>query len=216
MLDAHDLRGTFYVIADDRYTESLAPWMDVASGGHEIGNHTVGHPCSQNFAFVRADGRRTLEAMTLDDMDAELRLAQDRLAEALPLSLPNSFAYPCYQPYVGSGAGHASYVPLIAEQFVAGRGLGEAGNHPVHADLAYLWSWPCERRSGADMIGLVEHAASQGHWVLLTFHGINEGNLSVAASDLLELFEHLAHHRERLWAAPVRTVAQRIATWRAG
>ena len=215
-LEEHNLRGTFYINTGDEYVEKLTPWIDAATVGHEIGNHTVWHPCAHNFAFVRGDGRRTLEEMTLADMDDEIRLAQERLMEVLPLTSPNSFAYPCYQPYVGSETMHTSYVPLVAEQFVAGRGLGEGSNHPNHCQLAYLWSYPCERRTGAELIGLVEQAASVGDWVILTFHGINEGNLAVAESDLRTLCVHLARHSERLWAAPVATVAHRVVEWRRG
>ncbi|MEZ4734945.1 MAG: hypothetical protein R3E79_48240 [Caldilineaceae bacterium] len=32
----------------------------------------------------------------------------------------------------------------------------------------------------------------------------------MAASDLEELCAHLARHRERLWTAPVATIAQRV------
>lgn len=213
MLNAHDLRGTFYIPAADTYEQALAPWIDVAESGHEIGNHTVDHPCSKNHAFVRDDGRRTLEEMTLADMEAEVLLAQRRLEAVIPQAASCSFAYPCYQPFIGRGADRASYVPLIAEHFIAGRGYGESANDPDHCDVAYLWSWPCERLSGAELIGLAEGAVASGRWMIFTFHGIHEGNLSVADADLLALSRFLAGNRDRIWTAPVRTVASAVAEW---
>ena len=50
---------------------------------------------------------------------------------------------------------------------------------------------------------------------VLTFHGVNEGHLPVAEVDLRELAGFLARNRERIWTAPVATVAQRVAEWRA-
>ena len=66
----------------------------------------------------------------------------------------------------------------------------------------------------AELVGLAERAAAAGRWTILTFHGINEGHLAVADVDLRELVDHLRRHRERIWTAPVATVAQQIIDWR--
>ena len=213
MLDSHDLRATFYPVAREDYRQTLAPWQRVAETGHEIGNHTARHPCSINHAFIRRSGRLTLEEMSLADMQAELALAQSRLEEIVPQSTACSFAYPCYQPFVGRGLERASYVPLVAKQFVAGRGWGESANDPDTCDVAYLWSWPCERLSGAQLIGLAERAAASGRWAIFTFHGIHEGNLSVAEADLQELCRFLADNRDRFWTAPVGTISTAVTDW---
>ncbi len=213
MLDSHGLQATFYPVAGGDYRQTLAPWQLVAEAGHEIGNHTAHHPCSINHAFIRRGGRLTLEEMTLADMQSELELAQHRLEEMIPSSTACSFAYPCYQPFVGRGVERASYVPLVAEQFVAGRGFGESANDPDCCDIAYLWSWPCERLSGAALIGLVERAAASGRWAVLTFHGIHEGNLSIAEEDLLELCDFLTENGSCLWTAPMGTVAKSVTEW---
>ena len=87
-------------------------------------------------------------------------------------------------------------------------------NHPASCTLHHLSSWPVERCWGATLVGLAERAASQDRWTILTFHGINQGHLTVADVDLRELCAHLSRHRERLWTAPVITVARRILDWR--
>jgi sialate O-acetylesterase len=125
-----------------------------------------------------------------------------------------SFCYPCYQDYVGVGAHRQSYAPVIARHFVAARGKGETANDPARCDLHWLWSWPVERMSGAELVGLAERAATEGRWSVLTFHGVNEGGLTVGEVDLRELLGFLAQHRDRIWTAPVATVAQRIRAWR--
>ncbi|MBI1927058.1 hypothetical protein HYR99_22795, partial [Candidatus Poribacteria bacterium] len=81
-------------------------------------------------------------------------------------------------------------------------------NSPYHADLHCLNSWKCERRSAAELIGLVERTATQGGWSILTFHGIGEGHLPVASSDFQELLAHLDAGRERIWTAPLIKVAE--------
>ena len=215
LLDKYGLQATFYVNPRDNYQEQLLPWRAAAQTGHEIGNHTISHPCSKNFAFISDSGRRGLEEMTLDDIEQEIVEAGRRISAVIPEQGAVSYGYTCYQPFVGRGATRQSYVPVVAKHCSAGRGRGERPNDPRYCDLWYLWSTPCERMTGAELVGLVEQAAAQGRWAVLTFHGINEGHLSVAAGDLEELCAHLALHRERLWTAPVAAIAQRVQQYQA-
>ena len=217
MLDEHGLQATFYVNprstprADD-WLERLAPWREAARAGHEIGNHSLSHPCSRAFRDVR-DGHG-LEDLTIEDIERDVLEAERRLRTAIPEQPDRTFCYPCYQSHVGAGPRQQSYVPVIARHFVAARGKGEVANHPLTCDLHYLWSWPVERMSGAALVGLAERAAGQGRWAILTFHGIHQGHLSVADVDLRELCGFLARASERVWVASVVTVARRLATWR--
>lgn len=210
LLNRYGLQGTFYLNPRDNYREQFLPWRAAMQAGHEMGNHTVSHPCSKNFAFISDSGRRGLEEMTLDDIEADIVAAGRRLQELFPEQTATSYGYTCYQPFVGRGPTRQSYVPVVAKHCVAGRGRGERPNDPRYCDLWYLWSTPCERMTGAELVGVAEQAPAQGRWSILTFHGINEGHLSVATGDLEELCAFLARNRERIWTAPVATVAQRV------
>ncbi|MGH2390091.1 MAG: polysaccharide deacetylase family protein [Chloroflexota bacterium] len=219
LLDEYRLNGTFYLNPtagedDAERRERLAPWNVAARHGHEIGNHSLTHPCSENFAFKA--GARGLEHMTPTEIEADVLEAERRLRAAIPEQGERSFAYPCYQTYVGSGISRQSYVPVIARHFAAGRALGETANDPARCDLHCLWSHPVERQTGAAMVGLAERAAAEGRWTVLTFHGIHEGHLSVAEGDLRELCAFLDRHRDRIWTAPLVDVARRVRTWRQG
>lgn len=214
-LDEHTLRATFYLNPprggdEATWRERLAPWRDAAMRGHEIGNHSLTHPCSQNFSFIQ----RGLESMSLAEIERDVLDAEQRLRVGVPEQTVRSFCYPCYQTDVGMGEQRQSYVPVIARHFMAARSRGETANDPARCDLHALWSWPVERMSGAEMVGMAERAAGEGRWAVFTFHGINEGHLSVAESDLRELCAFLARHPDRVWTAPVAVVAQHVRNWR--
>lgn len=213
LLNRYGLTATFYVNPRDDYATQLLPWRAAAQQGHEIGNHTINHPCSKNFAFISDNNRKALEEMTLDDIEAEIMAAGRRISEVIPEQTATSFGYTCYQPFVGKGATRQSYVPVVAKHCVAGRGKGERPNDPRYCDLWYLWSTPCERMTGAELVGVAEQAPAQARWAILTFHGVNDGHLHVAAADLEELCAYLARNRHRIWTAPVATVAQRVAEY---
>ena len=212
MLNEHDLKATFYVNPrGDDWREKMAPWREVAKFGHEVGNHTVNHPCSRNFSGNITGG---LESMTLADIETDIVEAQRRFKEGIPESESHTFCYPCYMDFVGEGSSRRSYVPIVARHFPAARGKGELANHPAACDLHYLSSWPAERMSGAELVGLAARSASEGRWGILTFHGIHQGHLPIADVDLRELCEFLARNRDRIWTATVAEVAERIIAWR--
>ena len=152
--------------------------------------------------------------MTLTDIERDVLEAERRLLLAIPNQTVRSFGYPCYQSHVGAGAARKSYVPVIARHFVAARGRGETANHPARCDLHDLWSWPAERMSGVELVGLAEQAAAEGRWGILTFHGVNEGHLPVGETDLAQLCRFLQRNRDRVWTAPVATVATCVREWR--
>jgi len=218
LLEAAGLRGTFYLnprgdegAGEGSWAARLEVWRAVAAAGHELGNHTVSHPCARNFGF--AEERRTLEGMTLEELEADIDLAEARLRHVAGPG-PRSFAYPCYQDSVGEGPAKRSYVPVIATRFAAGRTRGERPNHPARCDLHHLWSFPAERMTGAELVGLCEQAAGEGAWTILTFHGVSEGGLPVAESDLAQLCAHLGRHAGRIWTAPVAEIASAVRAWR--
>jgi len=212
ILNEFGLRGTFYVNPTPAWMERAADWRAVHAAGHEIGNHTPGHPCSNNFGWMHQ--RRGLEDLTLAEIEEEIRRGREALEAALPQQKDHSFCYPCYQDFVGRGPTRQSYVPVVAKYHAAARGRGETFNRPAHVDLHYVWSFPCERMSGAELIGLCEQAAEGGGWAVLTFHGVGEAHLMVGESDFRALCAHLARHAERLWTAPLLEVAQRVRSWR--
>lgn len=214
-LDRRGMRGTFYLNprGDDDETspfswrKGLEPWLPVARLGHEMGNHTLNHPCSLN---IDIDWAPNLLKMTLADMEADLLEAQRRLSSMFPWQKATSFAYPCYETSLGRGLNRVSYVPLVARHFVAGRARGELANDPEYCDLHCLSSMNVERQTSAFLIGLAELALAQGRWAILTFHGIGEGHLPVSYPDFVEFLDHLARRRDQLWVAPVAEVASYI------
>jgi hypothetical protein len=239
-LDEFGLRGTFYLTPRGaNWRERLAPWVDVAAAGHEIGNHTLSHICAENYRLAnvmakdsprqpqskravsgKASGQLHgyLEDKTLKDMEGDILRAQERLAEIAPHQTEWTFAYPCYCTYVGRGESRQSYVPVVAKHFVAGRVGAEYGfaNHPGAVDLAASWGLAVERMSGFEMIGLVEELTAQGGWVILVFHAIDRGRLSVSSSDFGMLLNHLKRRSDQIWTAPIVEVAARIADFQLG
>lgn len=221
-LNSRNLSATFYLNPKTESPEADTPanwqktlekWRPIQAGGHEIGNHTLTHPCSLNVNMPWQMGKNLI-SWTLDQIETDILEAQRRISLMFPEQKTNSFAYPCYESTLGCGPERKSYTPVVAKYFVAARARGELrgdlANHPLYCDLHHLSSWNVERQAGAFMIGLVEQAISHHLWGIFTFHGVNEGRLSVGEYDFLELVDHLVRRSDVVWVAPVATIATHI------
>jgi peptidoglycan-N-acetylglucosamine deacetylase len=212
ILDAHGLKATFYVSLGPMRSR-LEEWRAAFANGHEVGNHTVSHPCSGNFAFSR---HNALEDYTLDRIEEEITGANREIESLLGVK-PATFAYPCGQTYVGRGENLNSYIPLVARHFLAGRGFnGESANHPAVCDLAHLLSTSADRVSWEELRPWLDSAVEQGDWLILTAHEVGpEPWHQIMTTDTLEAVCRYATDPENgVWAAPVRDVAEYVRTVR--
>ena len=212
-LDECDLQGTFYLRPNGgNWAKRLAPWREVAANGHEIGNHTLSHTCSSNYTGIPTGIAGGLEALSPDDVEADILAAQERLVQLAPHQDQWTFCYPCYCTHVGRGNDRQSYVPVVARHFLAGRGGGEYGfgNHPAAVDLACFWAQLAERMSAFEMIGLAEELTHRGQWLVFVFHAIDDHRLSVSGEDFDGLLDFLARRRQIIRTATVAQIAADI------
>jgi peptidoglycan/xylan/chitin deacetylase (PgdA/CDA1 family) len=203
---------TFYLTANNLGARA-ADWKKAAAAGHELGNHSMVHPCSGNFEWSRS---RALEDFTLDRMRRELMDA-GRAIESATGVRPVTFAYPCGQTFVGRGRGVTSYVPLVSELFLSGRlWLSEAPNDPGYVDLAQLYGYPMDDVDFAALEPVVRDAVARGQWLVLAGHDIGEtaGRQVTRVTTLRALTRYLQQPDQRVWLDTVGAVAAHVKKMR--
>jgi peptidoglycan/xylan/chitin deacetylase (PgdA/CDA1 family) len=207
LLDRHGVKATFYVVPS-AVEKRLDGWKRAAASGHEIGNHSLNHPCSGNFVWSRS---KALEDYTIDQMRRELIDANRRIA-ALLGATPESFAYPCGQTFVGRGVKTQSYVPVTASLFVTSRGwLDEAPNDPSYVDFAQLTGIESDGKDFEQIQAIVDAARETGSWVVLAGHEMGTGGLQTTRLAMLERLCAYANEASNgVWMAPVGTVAKYV------
>lgn len=208
LFNQHDVKATFYVVPASMQSR-LAAWQQAVKDGHEIGNHTLVHPCSGNFEWSRD---KALETYNLTAMRRELLTANEEIKAMLGVE-PVSFAYSCGQTFVGKGRETRSYVPLVAELFQSGRGwLDEASNDPIFADMAQLQGIEMDGKDFEKEIKpILEGAIKAGNWVVLAGHEIGEGGFQTTKVSMLEeLIAYVQAENSEIWMAPVGTVAAHV------
>jgi peptidoglycan/xylan/chitin deacetylase (PgdA/CDA1 family) len=207
LLKEAGVRATFYV-NPHRVRDRLEGWRKAFLVGHEIGNHSRHHPCSERHEWSRA---HATENYTVAEMEEELTGCNDDLYELLGVR-PQTFAYPCGETHVGRGTERTSYVPLVNDLFLAGRGVGAETNDPSTCDLACLKSATIDERSLGDVLPLIERATDEGSWLIFFGHEIADrpGHMVTETGPLTELCRYLSDPRRRIWLDTVEAVATQI------
>jgi peptidoglycan-N-acetylglucosamine deacetylase len=202
----YGIKVTFYLTSGN-IGERAADWKEAARAGHELGNHSSVHPCTGHFPWSRD---HALEDFTLESMRAELTSANEAIHKATGVT-PTTFAYPCGQSFVGRGARVASYVPLVGELFLAGRGwLSEASNDPAFVDLAQVLAYRMDDVEYAQLKPVLDDALANGRWLVLAGHDISvtPGPQVTRVSMLRALAADLRRADSSFWTDTVANVAR--------
>ncbi len=201
-------KATFYVNPPAMLYD-IEGWKDLVADGHEIGNHTINHPCTGNFLWSRD---KSLESYSLATMEQELLEANQQIYAMLGVHAV-SFAYTCGNSFVGRGANRNSYVPLVAKHFKSGRGwLNEPPNDPLFSDMAMLQGNEMDGKNFKnDIKPMIDAAIKNGSYLLLAGHEIGIGGAqTVEISMLEELLDYLNQPDCEVWLGTVGEVSEYI------
>lgn len=207
MLDSFGVKATFFVVPA-QVAERLEGWKDAVANGHEIGNHTLTHPCSGNYPFAR---HKALENYSRKEIRQEMVKANEEIKKLLGVTA-RVFAYPCGQTFVGRGSRTKSYVPLVARIFLAGRTYRDkTPNDPLFSDFAQLTGIDMDETDFKNIRPILERAKTNHQWIVLGGHEMGEsGYQTTRLSMLRELMKFAADPANGVWLAPVGTVAEYV------
>lgn len=207
VLDQYGVKATFFIVPGTA-KESLEGWKKVVASGHEIGNHSLNHPCTGNFPWARS---KALENYTVEQMRKEL-VEANKYIETLLGVKSEVFAYPCGNTFVGRGRDTKSYVPLVAELFLLGRGwLDEGPNDPTFCDFAQLTGMEMDGKDFDAILPLIENAKKNQQWLVLAGHEMGESGLQTTRLSMLKkLMEYALDPANEIWLAPAGVVAKYV------
>nr|WP_316643642.1 polysaccharide deacetylase family protein [uncultured Roseateles sp.] len=211
-LNAHGLKATFYLtLASEVVAKRLPEWRRAAAQGHELGNHTLYHPCSRS-----KPGRdwvaphRDLDKISVTQLREEIVLANAYL-QAIDGRTERTFTAPC----VDLLAAGQPYLPSIRSEFVAIK----ASDGGVAPDMAMLDPYNIgtagpEGVSGEALIAIVKEAAAKGTLASITFHGIGGDYLTVSKEAHEALLKHLAANTKDYWVDSFVNIMGYVASTR--
>ena len=211
LLNTYNISGTFYV-SPTAMLKRVADWKEAVEAGHDIGNHTLVHPCSGNFPWAR---HKALEEYTLEKMAQELDSASVLIHHVLGI-WPTAFAFTCGQTFVGRGVNTRSYVPLVADRFLTGRNwMNEGPNDPAYCDLARLNGTELDGKSFSEALTLIKEARDQGAWLVFAGHEMNDGgNQTALLSTIDSICKYASDPANGIWIDNVSKIGEYVMNTR--
>lgn len=194
-LDEFGLKGTFYCTGQSQSLyKRVDEWRNIAKKGHELGNHTLFHPCDgARMDWVKPE--YDLNSYTVDQFLNELK-TENTLLKAIDGKEERSFAYTCSN-YI---AGGEDFTNDIKKMFVAARCDGPI---PETMNGYKTWktpSWGVSDPAIDELIAYVEEAKQKGTIAVFMFHSVGGGYLNVGATEHQKLLEYVKENEKELYS----------------
>jgi peptidoglycan/xylan/chitin deacetylase (PgdA/CDA1 family) len=196
-LDRYGFKGSFYlVMAAPAVKQRMEEWRSIARNGHELGNHSLFHPCS-----AALPGRdwvepwNDLDGMSVEEVRQHIVLTNTMLF-AIDGKSERTYAATCGDVL----AGGKPYLPAVIPELVAIKAHTDGVTASMKLVDPYSVSviTPSEV-SGNELIAMVEQAAALGTMVNFTFHGIGGDHLQVSTLAHDELLQYLSDNSDIYW-----------------
>ena len=207
VLDSLGLKATFYLTAFSRSVQTrLEEWRALAVNGHELGNHTLYHPCTGGTGREWVPADYDLRTYTVQRMIDEIKMT-NLFLQALDGKKERSFAYTCGDLLVQDSL----FINTLKNDFIAARGVRGQLQQPASTDLYNIDCYVVNQHRAADMIGWAKKAIENGSLLVILFHGVGGGNgLDVTLQDHREFLQFLHQNRQQILTTTLLDAAKRI------
>lgn len=211
MLAARGMTATFNVNANPGFTDNTEAWKRVAASGHELGNHSLFHPCRREpeSRYTWLAPHYDLCHYTRQRWADEMRVA-NCLLRMIDGRTQRTFGNTCCHTTIGRGDQEVRLDDLIATLFVAARGpLNDTVVVPESLCYTALGHFSGDAKTAAALQQDIESAMIRGGWIIFMFHGVGAGThgLFIDSEEHNRLVDYLADRAGQIWTASMVEVA---------
>lgn len=211
LLDSLGLKATFYLSAYfPGCRNRLTDWRKAAARGHELGNHTLFHPCVGNTPgreWVKPEN--DMSKYTVQRMANETRMTNVFL-EALDGKTKRTFAYTCGDMKIGD----SFFINNMKADFEAARAVRSEMHTISQVDLYNIDCYAINGQSGEQMIELVKKSIQTNSLLVFLFHGVGgEHSLNVSLPAHRQLLHFLKQNEKDIWITSMIEVAAYIKSY---
>lgn len=208
VLDSLQLKATFYLSGySNGLTKRINEWKRAAQNGHELGNHTLFHPCiggKPGREFVTPD--YDLNTYTVNRMINEIRMT-NALLKAIDGKTKRTFAYPCGDMKIGDSA----YLTSIQNEFTGARGVKYGLVPAEKVNLIDINCYSGNGQTGEQLIEEVKKAMQTQTVLVFLFHGVGGGSsLNVSINAHRQLLEFIKKNESKIWITTMTEVCEYI------
>jgi len=204
------LKGTFFIDGDITPAEMLR-WRAVARAGHELGNHSLFHPCPR--AMLPGRDQYQTDNYDVARMLSEIAVMNNVLFGIDARPVRSSYSVPCSQMLVG-GTDYTAALRasgLVKYARTGGDQYRSVVTDVTTLDLFQVPSYgPVDSPNGAQLIAYVDRVRAAHGLGVLQFHGVGGDYMQVSAQAHQELLRYLVKHPE-VWVATFQEVMAYVA-----
>jgi peptidoglycan/xylan/chitin deacetylase (PgdA/CDA1 family) len=213
-LDSVGLKGTFYCTGSSAYLyRRLNEWRKAAKNGHELGNHTLFHPClgtrpdGTKYAWVKPE--YDLGNYSFSQLFNELRTT-NTLLKAIDGKELRTYGYTCSDCTVGG----ISFSDSLKSLFTAARSGGDMPESMNGYNIYKTPSWAVVDNSSDELIAYINQARDKGTIAIFMFHSVGGGYLNVGAAQHHKLLDYIAKNKKDFYCATFMEVMNYIKNYK--
>jgi len=209
-LDAAGLKGTFFCTGSSPCLYNrMEEWRKAASNGHELGNHTLFHPC----LGIKADGTRQdwvnpeydLRNYSYNKLLNELKTA-NTLLKAIDGKESRTYGYTCSDCM----AGEVNFTDSLKKYFAGARSDGAIPSTMKGYEVYKTPSWGVNSPTADQLIAYVNEAKAKGTIAVIMFHSVGGGYLNTGAEEHRQLVEYLQKNQKDFYCATFQELMEYI------
>ncbi|MEX0330753.1 MAG: polysaccharide deacetylase family protein [Puniceicoccaceae bacterium] len=208
--EENNSRATFNTTICDTFTQNHDAWRQVAARGHELGNHSLFHPCRKSDAMSWLEDCYDLKKYSETRFHKELEVANFILRLTDGRSV-RSYGNNCCNTTIGSGDYEISMKPVLSKLFGAARGaLNNKIIIPAEGyDIYELGHFNGDGKTFQEIKDKIEEAIAVGGWIIFMFHGVGKGTHAgyIDSSEHDALLDWIGKSSDVLWSRPLIEVA---------
>lgn len=207
-LDSLGFKATFYVPGGSASLKNrLNEWKALAKNGHELGNHTLFHPCtgkSKGREWVSED--YDLDNYSINKIVTEIELANTLLG-TIDSKKNRTFAYTCGDKTIKD----SSFVHLIQNDFIGARGVQFDYNYINHLDFFDIKTYAVNGQTADELIAIVKETKAKNALLVFLFHGVGgEHDLNISLENHNKLLSFLKENEEIALIAPLVDILEYV------
>lgn len=207
VLDSLGLKATFYVTAfSSSVQKRLNDWRKLVANGHELGNHTLYHPCIGGKGREWVTKEYDLNNYSVKRMVDETRMT-NLFLQALDGKTKRTFAFTCGDMKIGDSL----FINAMKDDFVAARAVRNEMHKINEIDLYNVDCYMVNNHTFNQMKEWVDKAMQSNSLLVILFHGVGGGNsLNVDLHAHRQLLQYLKMNGKDIWIATMVETAEFI------
>jgi peptidoglycan-N-acetylglucosamine deacetylase len=213
-LDSAGVNATFFCTGNSSsLNKRMEEWRTAVQNGHELGNHSLFHPCVKNrpdksvFAWVKPE--YDLGNYSFAQFFNELQTA-NTLLMAIDGREERTYGYTCGD-YAAGGVNFADSLKYL---FIAARCDGPIPESMEGYNVFKTPSWCVDGNSAEELIAYVNKARENGTIAIFMFHNVGGGNLNVGAAEHRELLKYIDDNRKDFYCATFKEVMTYVKNYK--